>query len=896
MMNRLFFHKTKLCLCLFLVLASSTKAQSWDFDDGTAFTSGQLCYVVDTSRGAAECRGFAEGQSASQIDIPATVTNNGSSYEVVSIGEFAFNHSELSQLTLHEGLRCIRMSAFLDCQLTSITVPASVTEIQDGALLMNTLTEAHLLGPSLQMGQTVFGGGLQRLYMSAVTPPQLDYYLAVDYTNFSFPLVRVYVPEGSLEAYLSNEWWAQHAIIEGLEERTVSVTTQRVGMLAEAIRGQGLHFKAVNNLIVKGPLGDDDIYFIRDSLTSLFTVDMSQATIRQLPKNAFQNCRFSSIQLPASLIDMGNSAFGVCHNLEEIVIPEGVLFADNLVYNCSKLKHLDLPSTLVSAKELMTVISIGDDATFSCVITCRALLPPMAKENNILSIGDADIRLNVPAMSASAYANATGWKELAQEPISCIPLNINVLGSKELSSDVLPDNYQPNLKLVQKGNYGAYSSINSFGWLTITGSKPLHLGHFSAYNDLAGSLYDTHQGCELLTQAPVTAESVSLDLDISEARWYFMSFPFDVKLSDVITDSRIQHWVVRSYSGSNRAAMRGQQWIDVPYTGTLEGRRGYAWMVATSNDLEGDSYDDLRLTVSAAGASVNNLFANEDVSIPLSDYASTYEHNASWNLVGNPYPCYYRIGDLQLTAPITVWTDSYSYEQYRTLSPLDDADRVLRPYEAFFVQKPSAVSALVFSADGRVAPGSSLNRAQRLQATNGSRQLLNLMLTADGMSDYTRVVLNEEAWLGYERARDAAKFFADNTDVPQLYTYVNSVPCAINERPEADGTVLLGVRTGCEQTCTIAIEDAFQEPVLLEDRLAGTLTDLTKQAYTFLSNPGADDQRFVLHVGSSTTGISEALTADEDRQGRCYNLLGQPIKDNSFGGIVIDNGRLTIKR
>jgi hypothetical protein len=252
--------------------------------------------------------------------------------------------------------------------------------------------------------------------------------------------------------------------------------------------------------------------------------------------------------------------------------------------------------------------------------------------------------------------------------------------------------------------------------------------------------------------------------------------------------------------------------------------------------------------------------------------------------------------------PITVWSSRYSYEQYRTYSPIDDANKELRPYEAFFVQKPAGADALVFGAEGRVAFNSSNARSSAsggFSAGNGNRQVINLVLTANDIEDNARVVLNPDAKAGYERERDAAKFFSQSEQVPQLYTFIGSEPCAINERPEADGRVMLGVRTSSATTCVLSVDlrpsTPNLSPLMLEDRLTGTLTDLTKAAYTFTSRPGRDDQRFVLHVGASATSISDIHLSTFPSQSSTFNIQGQPVS-NSYKGIVIENGKLTIKR
>ena len=842
-------------LGLFLMLPMLLHAQ-WVFDeDAPTFTSGNLTYAYMS--GVAECRGLVEGSTETNVTVPATVTNGGKTYSVVSIG--------------------------------------------DGAFIRSAVTEAHFLSTDLQLGELVFNGMIERLYLSASVPPALDNYLAIDPATFAFPLVRVYVPKGSFEAYLANEWWAQHIILDGGEEHTATIATEQAGTLGECIHGQGLHYKGVNHLTVSGPLNAADIRLIRDSLTSIFSLDMSQAIIRELPKEAFSGCRFSSIKLPGTLRTIGSSAFASCRNLEELVIPEGVLSADGMVQMCDRLKRIDLPSTLVSAKELMRVYNWSDTDTYQCTITCRAFFPPKSGGSVVYSFGAADIKVRVPAVSATAYASALGWKDLTQETISDRPAQITVVGQHEMSTDGLPADFQPDLALVQHGTYGGYGANDAFGLLHITGSKALNIGTFSAFTDLsADRSWNGRFGCELLTEAPMTAQRVHLDLNVAENYWYFLSFPFDVKVSDIITDPDIQNWVIRTYSGANRAAMRGQQWLDVPYSSTLEARRGYIWQVTTGKESE-YSRDNLRVSIEAAGNTINNMFAQGDVSVPLYDYASTYEHNAGWNLIGNPYPCYYRIGSLKQTMPITVWSSRYSYEQYRTYSPIDDANKELRPYEAFFVQKPAGTGALVFGAEGRVAINASRATHHSPLTTHHSesRQLINLMLTADSLEDYTRVVLNPEAKAGYERERDASKFFSQSEQVPQLYTFIDSEPCAINERPVGDGRVMLGVRTSSATTCMLSIDlqpsTLDLSPLMLEDRLTGTLTNLMESTYTFTSRPGRDDQRFVLHVGASATGISDTYPSTFHSQPSTFNIQGQPVSD-SYKGVVIEDGKLTIKR
>ena len=397
---------------------------------------GELRYVIDASSGVAECRGVPEGSSTTAITVPATVALGGLRYDVVSIA--------------------------------------------DGAFLSASLSEVRVEGELLHMGYMAFNTALERLYMSATVPPTLESYLIIDPADpysvlTQVPQTRIFVPQASLQAYAAHEWWSQYILIGGTEEHTLAVSTTRVGTLGQAILGQGIVYAAVNHLSVSGPLNSDDIYLIRDSLKNLFTLDLSQAAITTLPSGAFQLCRFSSIVLPSTLRDMGSSAFVGCQNLQELEVPEGVLCADNLVSNCQQLKRLDLPSTLVSAQRVLSAYNFDETQNYECTITCRSFFPPKTGGIAVFTFGTADVRLQVPAVSASAYASAAGWKELSQHATVDAPALISVVGQHELSTDGLPADYRPSLSLIQQGNYGGYGANNTRTLDGLTGKLPINV-------------------------------------------------------------------------------------------------------------------------------------------------------------------------------------------------------------------------------------------------------------------------------------------------------------------------------------------------------------------------------------------------------------------------------------
>ena len=77
--------------------------------------------------------------------------------------------------------------------------------------------------------------------------------------------------------------------------------------------------------------------------------------------------------------------------------------------------------------------------------------------------------------------------------------------------------------------------------------------------------------------------------------------------------------------------------------------------------------------------------------------------DANWNLVGNPFPCYFSVKQLfddGLDGTVTVWSDDIQNYEYYTQ---DDAGVYLAPLTAFFIQHSGSTSSVTFKPEGRVA-------------------------------------------------------------------------------------------------------------------------------------------------------------------------------------------------
>ena len=120
-------------LSLLVALLTTLSTHAYEFQSGDFYyniTSDNTVEVTYQEEWSA-----SNYQGLTTATIPETVTNNGTTYSVTSIGDVAFGDcSSLTSITIPNSVTSIGESAFNSCSaLTSITIPNSVTSIGDVA-------------------------------------------------------------------------------------------------------------------------------------------------------------------------------------------------------------------------------------------------------------------------------------------------------------------------------------------------------------------------------------------------------------------------------------------------------------------------------------------------------------------------------------------------------------------------------------------------------------------------------------------------------------------------------------------------------------------------------------------------------------------------------------------
>lgn len=638
---------------------------------------------------------------------------------------------------------------------------------------------------------------------------------------------------------------------------------------------------------------------------------------------AFQDTAIDTLNCPSTLRNIYNAAFAGCRNLRQINLNEGLTRIEVYALANNKATEIVLPSSLEYCSQ-----SAFDDCDSLVTIEARSVMPPNTGSGCPLTGTDlTKAVLYVPVWSLAEYQLATGWNQFYTFRTSdFMPQYVKVNKDFYFTlRDELDPDYRPDIELTVTNNQITDSHDNTdyqHGNLTISGRSKLAVNDFSmvlapyakyAYkqNYYYNENYRHLRPTSLIVKGEMRAENVTINLWNATNRWQFVSFPFDVKVSDIVPVDSTTSWVIRGHSGAERAAGNAAAvWQNLSADDVLQAGKGYIMQCFKPNDKNG-SYDAAQFTVRPLTTTVNRqqIFNADNRTVALEEHLAEFEHNRSWNLIGNPYPSYFDTRFLDFGAPFMVWnSNNQNYEAY---SPVDDS-YILAPAEAFFVQRPVDQENITFLKDGRqtdryartLVEEEPASAPQRIRAaydsnahTAAQRTVFNITLAKDGQqADRTRVVINEAATMQYDLSRDAAKFTGTEPAVSQIFTINGATRYAINERPLNNGQALLGLHFGTDGTYTIGLSNQPDGQVTLEDRFTGTKLQLNGTAgYSFTAKAGDSTDRFVLHFDAVATGINAATANEADRNDDTYTLDGRKVNNPTAPGLYIKGGKKVIK-
>ena len=895
--------------------SSVTRIGNWAFDQCSSLTSVNIPSSV-TSIGK---NAFSGCSSLSSVNIPSSVT---------SIGEYAFSGcSSLSSVNIPSSVTSIGNCAFSGCSsLSSVNIPSSVTSIGNWAFSgCSKLKDIEILGDLLTVNVTasenssslhkaigednlakvsglkIIGSvngydimvlrnkmpSLKYLDMSETTVVANDYkyyksYTTVDdifpayaFSSSTTPLLKVVLPnfvKSIGECAFSGCPLISVTFGDGLQSigfsafsgcSLISVTfcdgLQSIG--SSAFSGCLLNSVTFGNGLQS--IGD----YAFNECSVLTSVTFGDG-LQSIGAYAFYNCSgLTSLTFGDGLQSIGSSAFSDCKSLSSVTFGKSVKSIGSSAFSGTQLTEVKIPSS---------VTYIGDGAFIASTLkdVYAYTVEPTAIAQNTFATDTYNGTLYVPKTSYYNYYYNTQWSQFLNiKEIDVEYDNFHVDGDYELDVSTSVVSGEPDIE------------INAGGGFIIDAGT----GKTQKADEVTINVSASTSG-SIITNNNISAKTFTANISVNSNLWYFITFPFDVDLKDVSCNGS---YTFATYNGSTRAVNGKGGWQTVT-SGKLEAGKGYIFQCNTTNTL----------TLSVKSPQ----FSDGNISTSLNTYSSSSVNNASWNFVGNPYPAYYGVKDLGFDAPITVWNKSKrTYEAYS----VQDDDYVLSPFEAFFVQKPDATSAIRFSADKRMTYKQSQAQTSNVRmrgagAESVARKIVNLIISRGEESDKTRLVMNMDASRDYEMERDAAKFISSDAEV-QLYTLDDAdVEYAINERPMETETVKLGYIAKADGAYTISA-GRMDEDMELYDSETGMTFLLSNGDYNFTSKAGTFNSRFTIRRIDNATAISELAKVGTEvkttangislsgEAASIYTVGGALVVANAMGDVTLEAGCYVVK-
>ena len=391
----------KILLVLMLITAQQVSALEFQVDGiyyRTSIFTKNSAYVTHSGTSYTES---VEYQG--EVVIPESVTYNGKTYTIASIGGYAF----------------------AGCPgLTSVTIPNTVTTIN----------------------QNAFNGctGLKTIECKATTPPALG---DNAFTSYDATLV---VPSSSESVYKSAAGWSNFKFKEEPSETPGSGENSGEDSGSDnsgSDNTYGLACKILNSTDVAIIAGSEK-YTGDIVIPSQVTISGKTYTVTSIANDAFKGCSgLTSITIPSSITSIGSSSFDSCTNLNKVSISDmlswckitfgnslanPLYYAKNLYLNGSLVTKLEIPSAITEIKNytfynctsISTIVfpsgilKIGNSAFVNCSNMTSVTIPNSVTTidenafNGCTGLASLTIGSSVGSIGNYAFGNCTGLKSV----------------------------------------------------------------------------------------------------------------------------------------------------------------------------------------------------------------------------------------------------------------------------------------------------------------------------------------------------------------------------------------------------------------------------------------------------------------------------------------------------
>ncbi len=384
----------------------------------------------------------------------------------------------------------------------------------------------------------------------------------------------------------------------------------------------------------------------------------------------------------------------------------------------------------------------------------------------------------------------------------------------------------------------------------------------------------------------------------AQDEWHMVSSPVSDDYSDVYAGIYLLEWNEPDSTWSFISST----------TDALNVTQGYfAWSASGISSPQDVTFEG---TLNTGDQTVSNL-----------TYNSGSNKGDGWCLVGNPYPSAVEWTSSWTKSNIDATIYIYNGTQYKTWNynysgyPNTLSSGEIPSTQSFWVKANAA------------SPSMTIPNSERLHSSQAFykgdetiQDIFTISVSGNGYDDKISLGMFDEATNYFDSEYDAYKLFGIEV-APQLYSYGNDTKFAVNLFAEIteNKIIPLGLKTGAAMEYTFEVEglDNFDPSigVYLEDKLSEDMINLRENpVYTFYTEEGLDEDRFVLHFNADFLDAEEYSTENNiniyssdkdvyvnyqmDTPARViiYDILGKEIMSenlniNQLNKLTVNTGR-----